>query len=96
MADSRTRAQYTIVIQPGSDMLRVGRATDSEPTLVPHAIAKLWKDGYRPTSSVLELSLNDEAEVRERQKEVAEVAAPPTRKLCDVGAEEAHCAGAPG
>ena len=75
IADARTRASLTIVIQPGTDYLRIGRATDPVPTVIPHCIARLWK---KSGPEMIKLSLDrnklaSENDLRERDKEVQEV-----------------------
>ena len=53
IADARTRASLTMVIQPGTEYLRIGRATDPAPTIIPHCIARLWKNGAQQAASIL-------------------------------------------
>ena len=74
VADARTRASLTIVIQPGSDNLRIGRATDPSPTVIPHCIARLWKNGRSDSPANAERTRPPtEAELRDRDKELVEV-----------------------
>ena len=64
----------TIVIQPGSDNLRIGRATDPSPTVIPHCIARLWKNGRSDSPANAERTRPPtEAELRDRDKELVEV-----------------------
>ncbi len=74
IADARTRASLTIVIQPGTDNLRIGRATDPSPTIIPHCIARLWKNGRDAIPVNAERTRPPtESELRDRDKELVEV-----------------------
>jgi actin-related protein 8 len=56
-------------MQPGSNVLRIGRATDAEPTLVPHVLARLVKG---EDSSVRKFE-DTAAGEKERERELLEV-----------------------
>jgi hypothetical protein len=68
--DPRVRVANTIVLQPGSHSLRIGRATDESPTLVPHLLARLVKGDVRSAARPREDSAAAE---KERERELAEV-----------------------
>ena len=69
LLDPRLRVEHTIVLQPGSHSLRIGRATDEEPTLVPHVLARLYKGNGHSTDSSPSYSPANE---KERERELLE------------------------
>jgi hypothetical protein len=74
VADARTRASLTMVIQPGTDYLRIGRATDTQPTIIPHCIARLWKNRQEQSNIINDRNRPPhESELRDREKELTEV-----------------------
>ena len=68
LLDGSTRASSTIVIQPGSEFLRIGWATEETPHLVPHCIARLWKSGWPANSDIVE-----DQDLAERERELENV-----------------------
>jgi len=54
--------QSTIVIHPGSLHLRIGRASDPQPTTLPHCIA--WRNKNAAVSSIRPWITRPETEVR--------------------------------
>ena len=69
MQDARTRVLNSIVMQPGSNVLRIGRATDAEPTLVPHVLARL----VRGEDTSVRKFEDSAAGEKERERELLEV-----------------------
>ena len=59
----------TIVLQPGSYSLRIGRATDDVPTLVPHVLARLFKSEDPSAPKPDDPAASD----KERERELLEV-----------------------
>jgi actin-related protein 8 len=85
--EQETRKQSTIVIQPGSEYLRIGWAGDEAPRVVPHCLARLYRgDMEEPASSAPERE-------RERERELADVErtvrkwSGPTQKRSGLGGE---------
>ena len=89
LQDPRTRVERTIILQPGSNSLRIGRATDDAPTLVPHVLARLYK-GDAP-SGAEHLPGDLPAIEKDRERELLEVqralqrSAGPARKSASSG-----------
>ena len=74
VADARTRATLTMVIQPGTEYLRIGRATDTQPTIIPHCIARFWKNGQEQANILSDRNrLPHDSEIKERERELTEV-----------------------
>ncbi|KAJ1493185.1 actin-domain-containing protein, partial [Baffinella frigidus] len=72
LADARARAAMTVVIQPGSSVLRIGRASDPSPCIVPHVIARLCTGAAAEEAATRKIP-ETEGDVAERQREIAEV-----------------------
>jgi hypothetical protein len=92
LLDGSTRASSTIVLQPGSEFLRIGWATEETPHLVPHCIARLWKSGWPVNSDLVESEdvADREAELENVERGMKRWSAP-TRKDdngSSAGAEE--------
>jgi hypothetical protein len=92
LSDGSTRASSTIVLQPGSEFLRIGWATEETPHLVPHCIARLWKSGWPANSDLVESEdvADRDAELENVERGMKRWSAP-TRKDDDgssAGAEE--------
>lgn len=89
--EPETRKQSTIVIQPGSDVLRVGWAGDEAPKVVPHCLARLQHGPVAPPPEEKVATLGSE---RERERELGDAErsvkkwSGPTQKRSIAGSSE--------
>eukprot|EP00960_Hanusia_phi_P014613 431798-Hanusia_phi.AAC.1 len=73
-AEAKKRISNTIVLQPGTDNLRIGRATDESPMVVPHCIARLlFPDAEDPADCLVPPVSSDRNWQQEKQREAVEV-----------------------
>ena len=73
--DQATRVERSVVLQPGSRSLRIGRGTDAEPTLVPHVLARLVRglDAGAAAASAQEHWQVSPAQEKDKERELLEV-----------------------